>query len=78
MFFHLDGQLIESPTLKIFLFISVMCDLVARTGRLQQRYEDGSRLVAGYRFFIHPCSFFFLLCLRLYRLFEADVLVYVM
>uniref|UniRef100_A0A1J3JTQ2 Nudix hydrolase 16, mitochondrial n=1 Tax=Noccaea caerulescens TaxID=107243 RepID=A0A1J3JTQ2_NOCCA len=24
-----------------------MCDLVARTGRLQQRYEDGSRLVAG-------------------------------
>jgi len=47
VFFHLDGQLIESPTLKIFLFISVMCDLVARTGRLQQRYEDGSRLVAG-------------------------------
>ncbi|KAF5197547.1 Nudix hydrolase 16 protein [Thalictrum thalictroides] len=24
-----------------------MCDLVARTGRLQQRYEDGCRLVAG-------------------------------
>lgn len=24
-----------------------MCDLVARTGRLQQRYEDGRRLVAG-------------------------------
>ncbi|KAL0717070.1 hypothetical protein Bca4012_066392 [Brassica carinata] len=24
-----------------------MCDLVARTGRLQQRYADGSRLVAG-------------------------------
>ena len=29
-----------------------MCDLVARTGRLQQRYADGSRLVAGY------CVFF--------------------
>lgn len=25
-----------------------MCDLVARTGRHQQRYEDGRRLVAGY------------------------------
>ena len=25
-----------------------MCDLVARTGRLQQRYEDGRRLVAGW------------------------------
>ncbi|BAF13577.2 Os03g0810300 [Oryza sativa Japonica Group] len=24
-----------------------MCDLVARTGRHQQRYEDGRRLVAG-------------------------------
>ena len=24
-----------------------MCDLVARTGRLQQRYEDGSRLEPG-------------------------------
>ncbi|GAB4851749.1 Nudix hydrolase 16, mitochondrial [Ancistrocladus abbreviatus] len=26
-----------------------MSELVARTGRLQQRYEDGCRLVAGYR-----------------------------
>lgn len=24
-----------------------MCDLIARTGRLQQRYENGCRLVAG-------------------------------
>ncbi|KFK25585.1 hypothetical protein AALP_AA8G133800 [Arabis alpina] len=24
-----------------------MCDLVARTGRLQQRYENGCRLIAG-------------------------------
>ena len=30
-----------------------MCDLVARTGRLQQRYKDGSRLIAGYCVLTH-------------------------
>lgn len=29
-----------------------MCDLVARTGRHQQRYESGCRLVAGYARFL--------------------------
>ncbi|XP_020101989.1 nudix hydrolase 16, mitochondrial [Ananas comosus] len=38
-----------------------MCDLVARTGRHQQRYEDGCRLVAGcipfrYRGFDETCD----------------------
>ncbi|KAM0948827.1 hypothetical protein DsansV1_C06g0063521 [Dioscorea sansibarensis] len=31
-----------------------MCDLVARTGRHQQRYQDGYRLIAG-----TPCYFKF-------------------
>ena len=39
-----------------------MSELVARTGRLQQRYEDGCRLVAG--FLSHSHSLFsLLLCL---------------
>lgn len=29
-------------------FFLIMSELVARTGRLQQRYEKGYRLVAGY------------------------------
>ena len=33
-----------------------MCDLVARTGRHQQRYDAGCRLVAGYT---HRFFFFF-------------------
>lgn len=51
-----------------------MCDLVARTGRHQQRYEAGCRLVAGYitRFFLTFFLSLFLylspsLCLRLFE-----------
>lgn len=44
---HLDGQKFEFPLAILFFTSVVMCDLVARTGRLQQRYADGSRLVAG-------------------------------
>lgn len=45
-----------------------MSDLVARTGRLQQRYNDGCRLVAGYSpsFSFHLNTFFFVIyCLFL-------------
>ncbi|KAM0934023.1 hypothetical protein DsansV1_C33g0224391 [Dioscorea sansibarensis] len=29
-----------------------MCDLVARTGRHQQRYQDGYRLISGLFWFV--------------------------
>lgn len=35
-----------------------MSELVARTGRQQQRYEDGYRLIAGYLFFSEFVFFF--------------------
>lgn len=35
----------------------VMCDLVARTGRHQQRYDAGCRLVAGYTHRFFPFTF---------------------
>lgn len=36
-----------------------MCDLVARTGRHQQRYEAGCRLVAGYLHFFESIFYIF-------------------
>jgi hypothetical protein len=33
-----------------------MCDLVARTGRHQQRYEGGCRLIAGFPLLSPPPS----------------------
>lgn len=42
--------------LSLSLTFSIMSELVARTGRHQQRYDQGFRLVAGYVFVIWVCN----------------------
>lgn len=52
-----------------------MCDLVARTGRHQQRYEAGCRLVAGYiPFFFHFLFHHIYICICTYL---CDACMYV-
>lgn len=48
-----------------------MSELVARTGRHQQRYENGCRLIAGYDFVsLHKWNMFFFLVFKLDWIFD--------